>query len=131
MSLDRLYLLGSAIALTSVSLNYGIDPVGRLDGLLGIKITSQSEVHMLRAIMGLYWAFAGSWVVAAIRDRGVRPAIVSEVLLMGGLAAGRVLSLVVDGRADPVLERYLAVEVVLAAIGIGLLVRRPAAGAMT
>ncbi len=112
------------MALVAVSLNYGIDPVGKLDGLLGIQITSDAEVHMFRAIMGLYWAFAGYWVLAAVSGRWVQQAIVSEVLLMGGLAGGRVLSLVVDGRADPVLEQYLVVEVVLAAIGIRLLVRR-------
>lgn len=123
MKLARLFLVGSALALVSVSLNYGVDPVRTLDALLGIKITSPAEVHMFRAIMGLYLAFAGYWLVSAARLVWVRPALVSEMLLMGGLAAGRVLSLVLDGRADPVLERYLLIEVVLAALAGVLLAR--------
>ena len=51
--------------------------------------------------------------------------MVSVVFLMAGLAAGRALSIVVDGTPSPALIVYLLLEVGLAGIGILLLKSGP------
>jgi len=121
LTIGRGFLLIAALALANVSRNYGVDPERTLHELFGFTITSKAEVHMFRAVMGLYLAFAGYWIAGALRPSWTRPAMVSVVLLMGGLAGGRVLSIVVDGTPNSTLTSYLVVEVVFAVVGGALL----------
>ncbi len=120
LTVSRAFLVIAALALANVSRNYGVNPEQTLRELFGFTITSKSEVHMFRAVMGLYLAFAGYWIAGAVRTAWTRPALVSVVLVMGGLAGGRVLSVFVDGTPDPTLTTYLIVEVVFA-VGAGAL----------
>jgi hypothetical protein len=71
--------------------------------------------------MGLYLAMAGFWIVGAFRAEIRQSALCSLVVFMLGLAAGRVVSLVVDGMPNGLLVAYLALELSLGILGAQLL----------
>ena len=123
-SINRLYLLVSAVGLVPIALSYGIVPTTTLPRLFEFAVIDRDLIHIFRAVMGLYLACAIFWIVGAIVPRLTRIAILVDVLFMGGLAAGRVLSLLVDGLPSIMLIVYLVAEAVFAVLGIFLL-RKP------
>lgn len=110
----RFVLVFGAIGLVPIALSYGVSPSRSLSYLLGFEVTGTNQTHVFRAIMGLYLANAAFWLAAAMRPPLVVPALWVMFLFMSGLAAGRVLSLVLDGMPSPVLIFYLVAELVLA-----------------
>ncbi|MEP1421670.1 MAG: DUF4345 family protein, partial [Erythrobacter sp.] len=70
------------------------------------------------AIMGLYLANALFWLLAAATPRLQRPALWVLFLFMAGLAAGRVLSIMLDGMPGIVLVLYLMAELVFAVLAL-------------
>ena len=121
MTYRKAYLWFSAIGLFPVALSYGVAPVESLNWLFGMTLAVPDEAHIFRGIMGLYLAMVLLWVIGALRESFERPAIIAEVFFMSGLAAGRLLSVIVDGVPHWLLSGYLAVEIALAVAGIALL----------
>ena len=69
--------------------------------------------------MGLYLASIILWLLGAIRGgRLMRTASLAEIVFMVGLAAGRLLDLLVAGWPSPMLTAYAVAELVLAAWGV-------------
>ena len=69
--------------------------------------------------MGLYLATIVLWLLGAIRGGPLmRTALISEIVFMSGLAAGRLLDLLLNGWPSPVLVAYAIAELVLATWGI-------------
>jgi len=65
--------------------------------------------------MGLYLALIVLWVVGAWRGgEPMRTSLISEIEFMSGLAAGRLLSLFLDGWPSPILITYTIAEIPLA-----------------
>ena len=119
MTSSRFYLLFSAAGLLPIALSYGIDPNGILPKFLQIHPIGGDLLHIFRAIMGLYLAIIVLWLLGAIRGGPLmRAALVSEIVFMSGLAAGRLLSLLLDGWPSPMLLVYTVAELVLAAWGV-------------
>jgi hypothetical protein len=75
-------------------------------------------------MMGLYIALLSLWAVGAFIPRLTPTALISEVLFSTGLAAGRILSLVMDGWPSALLIFYLIIELTSAAAGILLLLNQ-------
>lgn len=76
-------------------------------------------VHILRAVMGLYLAILTLWLLGAIRGGSLmRTAIISEIVFMAGLAAGRLIDMLLNGWSSPILIVYTVAELVLASLGI-------------
>ena len=121
MNYRKAYLWLSAIGLFPVALSYGVAPVESLNWLFGMTVEVPNEAHIFRGIMGLYLAMVLLWIIGAMHESCERPAIIAEVFFMGGLAVGRLLSVVVDGVPHWLLLGYIAVEVALAIAGIALL----------
>jgi hypothetical protein len=117
----KAYLWVSAVGLLPVAFSYGVAPEISLDWLYGIAVQAPNEAHIFRAIMGLYLAMVALWVLGATQQRFERPAIIGEVVFMSGLAAGRLLSVLLDGWPHWLLVGFIAVEVTLAIAGIVLL----------
>ena len=116
---SRFYLLFSAAGLLPIALSYGIDPNRILPQFLQIHPIGGDLLHIFRAIMGLYLATLALWLVGAIRGGELmRTALVSEIIFMTGLAAGRLLSLLLDGWPSPMLIVYTVAELLLAAWGV-------------
>ena len=119
MKLSRFYLIFSAVGLLPIALSYGVDPNRILPKLLQIHPVEGGVIHIFRAIMGLYLATIVLWLLGAIRGGGLmRTALISEIVFMVGLVAGRILDLLVAGWPSPMLMAYAVAELVLAACGI-------------
>ena len=123
MNLRQGFLVLSAIGLVPVALGYGVAPQLSLEYLFAVSVPNVNGTHMFRAIMGLYLALAAFWVVGAYRADLRQAALYSLVVFMLGLAAGRLLSVVVDGVPHRLLLASLAVELGLGLVGL-LLSRR-------
>ena len=119
MNQSRLYLLFSAAGLLPIALSYGVAPAKILPQPVQINAISGDLIHIFRAIMGLYLALIVLWVIGACRGGELMyAAIISEIVFMLGLAAGRLLSLFVDGWPSPILMAYAVAELLLAGWGI-------------
>ena len=126
MNLNKAFLLFAALGLTPIALSYGAVPDASLRWLFDIDASSVNASHIFRAVMGLYLALVLFWIIAAFRAPLQVPALWSLMVFMLGLAAGRLLSLVLDGFPHPLLLVYLLLEVTMGVLAL-LLLRRAAA----
>ena len=109
----RGFLIFCAVGLVPIALGYGASPAISLDALFGITVDSINLTHIMRAVMGLYLGMVLIWVWGAFDQRMVVPALVSCAVFMLGLAAGRILSIVIDGLPHWLLVVYAALEIFL------------------
>ncbi len=121
MNIRQIFLLITAAGLIPIALSYGIMPGKSLVYLFDMDIQGTNGVHIFRAIMGLYLALSLFWIAGAFNIRLRQAALYSLILFMFGLAAGRMLSLVLDGIPHWLLIVYLLLELVFGAIGTLLL----------
>ena len=112
MSRDALFLYLAAVGLTPVALTYGLAPDLIVPQLYGVPVDTVSTEHVFRAVMGLYLGMVVFWVLGARRESLRFAALCSVAVFMLGLAAGRVLSLLVDGTPATLLVIYLVLEIV-------------------
>ena len=118
MTAARVFLLLGAAGLTPIALGYGLAPAVSLGFLFDIDASTTNSAHIFRAVMGLYLALAAFWVAGALRSSIRLPAMYSLTVFMFGLAAGRVLSLVVDGMPHWLLVFYLMLEILFGVAGL-------------
>ncbi len=95
--MTKIFLLLAALILYLVGGFYGINPKSSVAKVLNMLIFSNNSEHVFRALMGIYWGMATLFVMGALNDRYTRPALVALITFMLGAAAGRLLSLGVDG----------------------------------
>jgi hypothetical protein len=93
----RAFLIFCAVGLAPIALGYGAKPSASLDFLFGITVDTTNLTHIMRAVMGLYLGMVVIWIWGAFNKQMTAPALVSCAVFMLGLAAGRILSLIVDG----------------------------------
>lgn len=117
---SRAFLVFCAIGLVPIALGYGAKPSVSLDALYGITVDSTNLTHIMRAVMGLYLGMVVLWLWGAFKTSMTRSALLSCAVFMLGLAAGRVLSLVLDGMPHWLLVTYAVLEVVLGVMAIAL-----------
>ena len=123
---DRLmqaYLLFVAIALVPIALSYGIDPAGILPKLLDIKVEGTDHTQIFRALMCLYLGSSVFWAIAAFAPAWRQGAVVWAIVFCFSLAIGRVISLMIDGPASPLLNVYLALEIFGGLLGLAVLAK--------
>lgn len=119
----KLYLGLAASGLALVALSYGLVPAGFLPLFVDMQITTIDTKHILRGVMGLYLGLASFWGIGIYSPQFSKAAVISVVCFMVGLAFGRMVSLLADGAPSPLLLVYLALEIVMAALGV-LVLRR-------
>jgi len=117
----RAFLVFCAVGLVPIALGYGAKPTASLDALFGITVDSVNLAHIMRAVMGLYFGMVVIWVWGAFDRQMTTPALVSCAVFMLGLAAGRILSFVLDGLPHWLLMVYAALEILLGLIAVVLL----------
>ena len=117
---NRIFLLFCSVGLVPIALGYGAVPSSSLSFLFGIPVDTVNLTHILRAVMGLYLAMVVLWVWGAFSKVLERPALVSCAVFMLGLAAGRILSFILDGFPHWLLVVYAALEIVLGLAAIHL-----------
>ncbi|MEZ9700714.1 DUF4345 domain-containing protein [Vibrio sp. 10N.261.46.E12] len=118
MKPQSVFLFVAVLGLTPIALSYGYAPVVSLDYLFGIDATPVNVTHIFRAVMGLYLALALFWIAGALLKKYRLPALYSLVVFMLGLAAGRVISLLIDGMPHWLLVVYLLLELGFGLVGI-------------
>ena len=119
----RAFLIFCAVGLVPIALGYGAKPSVTLDALFGITVDTTNLTHIMRAVMGLYLGMVVFWLWGAFNRSMARAALAACAVFMFGLAAGRILSVILDGMPHWLLIVYAALEIVLGLIAI-ILYRR-------
>ncbi|MFC1681898.1 DUF4345 domain-containing protein [Pseudomonadota bacterium] len=109
----RAFLIFCAIGLVPIALGYGAKPSVTLNLLFGITVDTTNLTHIMRAVMGLYLGMVVFWLWGAFSKPMEGPALAACAVFMLGLAAGRILSFVMDGLPHWLLVVYAVLEMVL------------------
>ena len=125
--LQKALLIFVSIGLIPIALSYGIIPELTLDFLFGINVTSVNLENIMRAVMGLYLAIIILWIVGAYNSRYRTSALISMIVFMYGLAAGRLISMILDGIPHWLLIVYLILEILFGTLAL-ILVRKELSG---
>jgi hypothetical protein len=120
---QKVLLIIAAVGLIPIALGYGLMPEKTLTPLYGFEVDNINLKHIMRAVMGLYFGQVVIWYLGATKDKLRTPAMYCLVVFMLGLAAGRALSLVVDGMAHWLLVVYLVLELTIGLIGLRLIMK--------
>ena len=121
MNIRQMFLLVAAIGLLPIALSYGLIPWKSLSYLFDITVSDPNSIHIFRAVMGLYLALIIFWLIGAFKVQVRQAALYSLIVFMFGLAAGRILSLIIDGMPHWLLAVYLVLELVFGVLGILLI----------
>jgi len=121
MNIRQKFLLVAAIGLLPIALSYGLIPQKSLGYLFDISVSDPNGIHIFRAVMGLYLALIIFWLIGAFKVQVRQAALYSLIVFMFGLAAGRILSLIIDGMPHWLLAVYLVLELVFGVVGILLI----------
>ncbi|WP_420574950.1 DUF4345 domain-containing protein [Kordia sp.] len=93
----NLHLTLSTAAILVVGATYGLYPDTFLPLFFDFSVKTTDLNHVFRAIMGSYFALGIYWGYSVYFQKHWRSATYSVVFFMGGLAAGRLLSIFIDG----------------------------------
>ncbi|MDF1845427.1 MAG: DUF4345 domain-containing protein [Rubripirellula sp.] len=116
----RVFLIFCAVGLVPIALGYGASPSVTMDALFGIKVNTTNLTHIMRAVMGLYLGMVAFWLCGAFNRAIEGAALAACAVFMLGLAAGRILSFILDGLPHWLLVVYAALEIVLGLIAVAL-----------
>ena len=116
-SFRSLHLLLSSLIIITVGLIYGLHPSSILPNLFGFEVKDIDLKNIFRAIMGLYLAMGGFWLIGIQKSEFWRTATLTNVIFMGGLAFGRIVSTIFDGFSSQ-FTIGLLVELILMVWGI-------------
>ena len=119
----KLFLMVAGVFLFPVALSYGVDPAATLPKFMNITVEGTDQTHIFRALMGLYLGMVTFCIIAAFTPEWRHVAVIWAVFFAYSLAAGRILSLIVDGMPSPILLFYLAVELAVGTLGLLVLAR--------
>ena len=121
MNIRQMFLLVVAIGLLPIALSYGLIPQKSLSYLFDITVSDPNSIHIFRAVMGLYLALIIFWLIGAFKVQVRQAALYSLIVFMFGLAAGRILSLIIDGMPHWLLAVYLVLELIFGVLGVLLI----------
>src|SRR5215510_11604603 len=119
----RIFLLVAGIFLIPVALTYGVDPAAMLPKFMNVTVQGTDETHIFRALSCLYLGMVTFCIIAAFTPQWQRMAVIWAVFFALSLALGRIISIFVDGVPSGMLLFFLAVELVVGAVGLMLLNR--------
>lgn len=129
MNLKKALLFTAFGSVSVIALLYGVSPRWFFATfLLHSQAPSIDQSHILRAVMMLYLALGLFWLYCAFSEKYRDAGLVVLAVFCGGLVAGRILSLIIDGVPSPLLVIYLLVELSIVPLCIWLLRRGDSAG---
>ncbi len=123
MNVRQVFLLITAIGLFPIALSYGLVPQKSLRYLFDISVSDTNTIHIFRAVMCLYLALLLFWIIGVFKVQLRQSALYSLIVFMLGLAAGRILSIIIDGMPHWLMGVYLLLELSFGTLGI-LLVKK-------
>jgi hypothetical protein len=115
-AMKNLHLILSAAVLLPVALAYGLVPAKVMPLLFDFKEISTDLHNIFRAVMGLYLAVAIVLCIGIFIPKYWQAATIINIVLMGGLSVGRIISLIADGIPSVALLVGLTGEMALAAM---------------
>jgi hypothetical protein len=119
--LMQLFLLGTALLIVPIALNYGLFPAKSLPLFLTIPELSTDQTHIYRGVMCLYLGVGLFWAISAFKPEWQRVAVITAIGFAWSIAVGRVISLIVDGWPSPLLLIYLGIEIAAGLLGLAVL----------
>ncbi|WP_298532106.1 DUF4345 domain-containing protein [uncultured Algibacter sp.] len=118
--INKIHLIISLIVVIPVSFVYGFYP----EVLVEVHLNTTDEYNIFKAIMGLYLGFAVVWLLGVFNDEYLKIALITNMVFMFGLGAGRLLSLFIDGLPSLGFVFGAVGELVLAIYGMWVLKTR-------
>ncbi|APQ18330.1 DUF4345 domain-containing protein [Maribacter hydrothermalis] len=103
----NLFLSGIVVIIAGVV--YGGHPTYIMPELLGFEVIDLELKNMLRAVMGIYIGVGLFWVLGSIKAELWYGATLCNVLFMGGISFGRIVSTLFDG-ISPLFTPALVLE---------------------
>lgn len=94
---NNLHLILSVSIVLPVGLLYGLHPSEILPYVFGFDVQDLELKNIFRAMMGLYLTLSIYWIIGIIKPQYWKTATLINVLFMGGLSFGRIISTVFDG----------------------------------
>ena len=116
--IKKIHLLISVFFIIPIGLTYGLYPKIILSELFDFTVSTTDLSNVFRALMGLYLGMAGFWIAGIVKPKFWKVATITNVIFMGGLALGRLLSLFLDGIPSIYFSIGLIIEILLALWGI-------------
>ena len=92
-----LQLLLSGIVVIIAGLVYGGYPSVLMPMILDFEVESLELKNMLRAVMGIYLGIGIFWLIGASNPKFWYAATLCNILFMGGISSGRMISTLFDG----------------------------------
>jgi hypothetical protein len=124
-ALTRIYLALSALAFVLIGLNTFHDPVAAMAGL-ELQPSSVSAFNEVRANYGGLQVTIGLVLLAGVLSAAwLRPALWVSAAVTGGLVAGRLVSIALDGLPNSVVVGFFVLEIVATLAAFALLWRLP------
>lgn len=123
MDIKKNFLIAAFGMIMGVALLSGVNPQWFARTFLGITPLDINVAHILRAVMGLYLAMSCFWLYAAFHAPYRSVAVLTVAIFAGGVLAGRILSLALDGPPAPLLIFYIVVELALAPLAYWVFTR--------
>jgi uncharacterized protein YjeT (DUF2065 family) len=114
MVLKKTFLIVAFGMVLVIALLYGISPQWFGKTFLGLEQLDRNIAHILRAVMGLYIALGLFWLYSAFHAPFRNVAVLTTAIFAGGLVAGRIVSLAIEGTPAPLLIFYVIAELSLA-----------------
>jgi hypothetical protein len=93
----NLNLLLSGIIVIIAGCVYGGHPSYLMPLILDFQVEVLELKNLLRAVMGIYLGIGVFWLMGAYKAKLWYAATLSNVLFMGGISFGRIVSTIVDG----------------------------------
>lgn len=108
----------SSLIVIGDGLVYGIRHSKILHLILDFKVESNDLNNVFRAIMGLYLGLAAYWIIEIFKVEHWRNATLICTIFMGGLAFGRIISILFDGVPSLVFSDGTILEILFMIWGI-------------
>lgn len=125
MSLKKSLLVFSFFTVSTIALLYGVSPEWFFQTFLSEpQPPGVDQSHIMRAVMMLYISLGLFWLWAAFSEKYQDAGILVLGIFCGGLVAGRILSVIVDGVPSPILILYIFMELSLVPLCAWLLRRK-------
>ena len=91
----HLWLSGIIVIIAGVV--YGGYPSYFIPLIFGFEVNALNLQNILRAVMGIYVGIGAFWLLGALKPAYWKSATICNVLFMGGISFGRIVSTLFDG----------------------------------
>lgn len=112
--IKNIHLIISTAIVLPISIVYGFFP----EMVFSVSENTIDEQNILKALMGIYIGFSILWIVGIYKPELWKTATISNFIFMFGLAFGRNLSIIFDGKPSLILILGLFGELILGIYGL-------------